>query len=330
VTEGYLTKLEEQLEKHGVNYREQKKEPSSDGFFDSARLFGGSLRALGKWSEALDVFADAFNKASCSQQTDREREFLVWISNVYYHSGRYSRAIEIAARALSKCQNNSEHISILRYYLALPVLRVGDVTRYNELISEALSLFDKKVDPERWAWLQCDKSRALFLQGSREQAAQLVSRQVRTFRLPGHSHKFGLPGALLLNGKILMGMDTDAAFVLLEEAQNLYAENNQEGFVVDCLRLLSKVRYLQERFDEAVSLAEIAIEECNKGPRKNEGLVDKFHLLQVLLWRVYLLLELGDKAKAAIDQQEAMKLLEKCESPYLYKKWIRNQERLSV
>ena len=325
-----MTKLEEQLEKHGENYREQKKEPSTDGFFESASLFGGSLRALGKWAEALDVFAGAFNKASCSQQTDREREFLVWISNVYYHSGRYSRAIEIAARALSKCQNNSERISILRYYLALPVLRVGDVTRYDELISEALSLFDPNVDPERWTWLQCDKGRALFLLGSREQAAQLVSRQVQTFRLPGHSHKFGLPRALLLSGEILIEMDTDAACVLLEEAQNLYAENNQEGFVVECLRLLSKVRYLQERFDETMSFAEIAIEECNKGPRKNEGLADKFHLLQVLLWRVYLLLEFGDKDKAAIDQQEAMKLLEKCESPDLYKKWIRNQERLSV
>ena len=187
---------------------------------------------------------------------------------------------------------------------------------------------DCDPDPDYYRWLRCYKAQSLFLLGDSQEAAALACKQVDRFGTT--SHRFGLPMALLRAGEFLTANDPNGADSALTEALSLYKQNGQEGFVVDALRLQSTLRSVQNRTDEAVELAESAIAECRKGPREAEGLGDKHHLLQVLMWQVELSLRINQEDSAINAHRESRGLLETHESPHLYRKWISNESRFRV
>jgi len=297
--------LEKQLKTARKYARQFKTDAASPAALDALVKLGGCYRALGRWGRALCAFRPGYRKCCAAKSAQGKAEFLMWESNLYYHMGRYHKAIATMKRALRLAPNRNTWVSGVSYYLANPYYALGRFGRYVALQHKALIMLDllpARVQREQAPWIKCYQAKGLMAIGKHEKARRLLAFQTRVFRR--QAHRFGLPLSLLLQGQAMTQCgEIEEGQASLEEALGMYRANGQEGYVVDCHAALSENAMAGGDCRAAREHANLAVRLARKGPRVGEGLADKRHLTCALRQR--------DRVKVALELQSELRAV-KC------------------
>jgi tetratricopeptide (TPR) repeat protein len=305
-----MTKLQEQLNSARGRVEALIPDDNSEEAKRSLEHLGASCRALGLWDEALKAFD------RCLQLCERKKDWagvsgsLIWKSNVFYHRGIYGRAIELATNAISVSPTDLEKADRMSYYLAMPHLMLGDISKYVSLQDQALDFLRTAPEDERDVrepWYRSRLAKGQLLQGDSDGARRLIAEQGHRFRQS--NPKFGLPWAQLVRGAVELELGNFAeANAALAESLSIYEQNQQEAYVVDVLTEQSRLSLAQEDLQQAVEIAGRAVAEGRKGPRMREGLADTRHLNFALAQAARAYSAVHDKDRGAAAYDEALGL----------------------
>lgn len=305
-----MTKLQKMLDACKAELEALRPDDHSEEAKRSIARLGGGYRALGLWKEALAAFDRGLRLCKEDDDLSGISGFLTWKSNVFFHSGQYGRAIELATRAVSASPTELAKAGRMSYYLALPHLLLGDLEKYVLLEEEAICMLAAAADDEQYrrlAWYRSRLARGLHLHGRSAEARELIVEQVGKLRQL--NPKFGLPWAQLVRGAVEVQLGNLAeAEEALAESLSIYRMNQQEAYVVDVLTEQSRLAAARGDSQKAIRLAEEAVGEAGRGPRMSEGLADTRHLNFARAQAARAYLEVEDREQAAAAYDEALRL----------------------
>lgn len=287
-----------------------------DSRIRAARLLGANYRGLGRWSEAETLFSQMRNECESAARPVDANEFSLWISNLHYHMGDYTTAIDLIRKVIEREKNLGNEwqaADIAAYYLAKPLFMTDQMEEHEETVRFTLKAFEDYRPPtfaQRVPFFLCELSNNYCETGRATDAEDLARHQVAEFRQL--SVKAGIPLALMTLGKaaVLTG-SLDAASEALTEALTTYQSWGKEGFVCDCLVALSQVALARGDFQGAEHYAGQGVAEARLGPRINEGLADTSHLNNALVQAYRVARRHGHQREAEVLRAEAYDLAAK-------------------
>lgn len=138
---------------------------------------GGAYRVNGEFSEAEACFREAEILATKAQDKELCIEAILWIGNLYYHSGRFHEALTIFQRLLPMYKRMGIDDSGLRsYHMRKTLLAMGDYLGALEQTSAALASLSSSAPLHRKCSLLSRNLEALLQNGLLAEAWKVVKK----------------------------------------------------------------------------------------------------------------------------------------------------------